>query len=140
MATTAPAPLPRGSTAWTASTSARGPPQTTPTPSRERSTPGRSSGAPGVPERTTGLPAPTRRSKLTNQFIKNTRKMFYKGHLIRATLLTTKCLIKLLQSYVNKAHFVLAHRDSSLYLSNMRTFGGHLRLRGQNWCFILGAD
>ena len=56
-----------------------------------------------------------------------TRRMFYKGHLIRATLLTTKCLIKLLQSYVNKAHFILAHRDSSIYLSNMRTFRGHLR-------------
>ena len=57
----------------------------------------------------------------------DTRKMFYKGHLIRATLLTTKCLIKLLPSYVNKAHFILAHRDSTIYLSNMKTFRGHLR-------------
>ena len=56
-----------------------------------------------------------------------TRKMSYKGHLIRATLLTTKCLIKLWQSYANKVHFILADRDSSLSLSNMRTFRGHLR-------------
>ena len=60
-------------------------------------------------------------------YLSSTRRMFYKGHLIRATLLTKKCFIKLLQSYVNKAHFILVHRDSSIYLSNMRTFRGHLR-------------
>ena len=34
-------------------------------------------------------------------YLSSTRRMFYKGHLIRATLLTKKCFIKLLQSYVN---------------------------------------